>query len=954
MPAGITTTGYDPGTGIITLTGSASLANYQTAITQIEYNNTELSNPDNRIIEVTLNDGDSDSEVAISTVCVVPPPVLNNDYETTFTEGGSPVAIGDVDTDITDLNDTNMQSATITLNDRPDGDGVESLSVNGTLPTGITASAYDAATGTITLTGDASIEYYETAIAQIEYNNTNLTDTGDRTVDVVVNDGVHESNAATTTIKIAEEVPQDYGDAPDTVGGTQPAPDDATPPDYQTTATDGGPSHELKEDCPITIGETVDEDDGTQQDPTASADGADEDGVTVTDTGNSLQEAEILGVVGTNFSVDVTVNQALQAPTGIASTVTGTVFNDYDSDGNFDGTQSITFEDGSTTTSTEGGLEGVTVTAYDNAGNVVGTATSDGNGAYTISNPNGDPLRIEFSNLPDGYNNTSDTSVFVDGSNSDVDLGVLQDNQYVDSNSAPRLLTTCFIIGGYDQAGEAALVSVLHTDSGQDPANKQTEVTYNQIGTTYGIAYDSATEDIFLGAFQRRHSDAGPDGNDAIYRVANDGTVNTLVNLDTYFGTTDIAGAYAHGDSTAGDSEADRSGVDWQVDKDGFAAVTKAGFGDVEISGDGQYIYTINLADQKLYKIEVGDGSTYADQASESRTIESFNILGDDNTSPTNGGIALGDLGLNPTQNIRPFAIAEQDGKIYVGMVNSAQYDINGVEGNTTSSDLHAYVYSFDPTAANPTFTQELDFALDYARESKDTNAFANSNWNPWVDSIDNIQKVTDPSNPFQEVETTQPILSDIEFDNNGDIILGFRDRTADQFGTGFSPNGFADGFHVVSSGGDILRGAFDSGANTWTIEPGATDADPSTEFYGGEKFVDGIAENLETAQGGLTQIPGYDSIELTALDPLRVNSGGIIGLNNTDGTQTRPIELFQGGFNKANALGDLEHIGGTAPITIGNRLWIDVNRDGIQDAGEVGISGATVRLYDSNDQSCR
>ena len=98
---------------------------------------------------------------------------------------------------------------------------------------------------------------------------------------------------------------------------------------------------------------------------------------------------------------------------------------------------------------------------------------------------------------------------------------------------------------------------------------------------------------------------------------------------------------------------------------------------------------------------------------------------------------------------------------------------------------------------------------------------------------------------------------------------------------------------YIVSSGGDILRGTLDSDGNNWTIEPGATDADPSTEFYGGEEFTDGSAEHLETAQGGLTQIPGYNSVETTALDPLNIDSGGIIGLKNTDGTQTRPIELL-------------------------------------------------------------
>ncbi|NEO57053.1 MAG: tandem-95 repeat protein, partial [Okeania sp. SIO3B5] len=127
-----------------------------------------------------------------------------NDYTTTFIEGGSAVAIGDNgDLVITDVDDTNIESATITLTNRPDGGTVESLSVNGTLPTGITASSYDSATGTITLTGSASIADYQTAIAQIEYNNTSTNpNTNARSVTVVVNDGDSDSNTATTTINI--------------------------------------------------------------------------------------------------------------------------------------------------------------------------------------------------------------------------------------------------------------------------------------------------------------------------------------------------------------------------------------------------------------------------------------------------------------------------------------------------------------------------------------------------------------------------------------------------------------------------------------------------------------------------------------------------------------------------------------------------------------------------------
>ena len=81
-----------------------------------------------------------------------------------------------------------------------------------------------------------------------------------------------------------------------------------------------------------------------------------------------------------------------------------------------------------------------------------------------------------------------------------------------------------------------------------------------------------------------------------------------------------------------------------------------------------------------------------------------------------------------------------------------------------------------------------------------------------------------------------------------------------------------------------------------------------------------------------MTQVPGYSSIETTALDPVNINSGGIIGLDNSDGSQTRPIQLYvDNAFNKSNGLGDLEYLGEVAPIEIGNRVWDDADADGIR-----------------------
>ena len=73
LPAGIGASAYDPATGILTLSGEAPLADYQTAIHQVEFGTTDTS-LSSRIVEITVNDGTLGSNTAISTIDLEAPP----------------------------------------------------------------------------------------------------------------------------------------------------------------------------------------------------------------------------------------------------------------------------------------------------------------------------------------------------------------------------------------------------------------------------------------------------------------------------------------------------------------------------------------------------------------------------------------------------------------------------------------------------------------------------------------------------------------------------------------------------------------------------------------------------------------------------------------------------------------------------------------------------------------
>ena len=203
------------GTSVITLTGAASAADYQTALLQITFDNTG-TNPstETRIIDVVVNDGTAASNTAHAIIEVTQvnnsAPIVDLDgdnstvpgtsYRTTFTESGPPVAIADTDTLITDTDSTTLASATITLTDPQAGD---LLAAPGALPGGITASSYNPGTGILTLSGVASLADYETALEAIRFSAAGDNPVaGNRIIEVVVNDGANDSQPATSLVTV--------------------------------------------------------------------------------------------------------------------------------------------------------------------------------------------------------------------------------------------------------------------------------------------------------------------------------------------------------------------------------------------------------------------------------------------------------------------------------------------------------------------------------------------------------------------------------------------------------------------------------------------------------------------------------------------------------------------------------------------------------------------------------
>jgi SdrD B-like domain/Domain of unknown function DUF11 len=231
-------------------------------------------------------------------------------------------------------------------------------------------------------------------------------------------------------------------------------------------------------------------------------------------------------------------------------------------------------------------------------------------------------------------------------------------------------------------------------------------------------------------------------------------------------------------------------------------------------------------------------------------------------------------------------------------------------------------------------------------------------NWNPWSDTIGSFQTVLTVN-----IAHPQPILSDIEFDANGSMLLGFMDRAGLQLGyVNYGPSGTT--LYKGMTGGDILRAC--NAAGSYVLEGLAGCASNATgannlglnggeyypnDFFSGVSPATGIAyTHYEIALGGLAQHPGVNQIVTTVYDPDDFNSAGLAWYNNTTGANLGDLTLVANGdnattgyFGKAGAMGDVELLCDAAPIEIGNRVWHDINANGVQDPGEPGLNGITV-----------
>ncbi|GCF11749.1 hypothetical protein KDI_53130 [Dictyobacter arantiisoli] len=627
-------------------------------------------------------------------------------------------------------------------------------------------------------------------------------------------------------------------------------------------------------------------------------------------------------------------------------TITGTIYDDYNQNGILD--------------AREPGISGVTVTAYDSNNANAGSTVSLADGSYSLAIGSGTgPVRVQFTGFgpgaattelasfyPSRHGTDNPTSVtFVDGSNATntLNFGLENPSDYCQHN--PTIATNCYVQGDQANAQSHVLVSFPYNTTGAH--HPLIMATAPEVGSTWGLAYRRSTDTLFAASYFKRHAGFKPGGDPgAIYVV--DGASSGSPRVQATPLVTLPAGKNLHDASN------------YLTDLSAFNQVGKVSLGGMALSQDESTLYVMNLFDQSLYAVPLGAAS--AAPVAQTPTAYAVPVPAD----------------CQATGDFRPFAVSQYHGSIYVGAVCSAE---STVPANGSSlgdySKLQAYLFRFIPGRGfqkQPIF----HFPLNYPRYCTNDSTYSkctasgvnNLNvgqpamWNPWhpgyVSYNDHL------SNTNNTRVYPQPMFTEIAFDN-GNLLIGLRDRFGDQMGYQTPEPGNSSNLVSAATAGDILRACLRQPGNLargWTLEGNASCGGVTTAGAGNAQRSGGAYpyqdNHLNIHDGGsfgsLLQVPGLADVISTQVNPLSRSSiafsGGVRTYDNTLGTAVNNYQIYErstpGVFGKANGLGALVAFCASAPIEIGNRVWGDLNNNGIQDANEPPIAGVTIDLYDA------
>lgn len=320
--------------------------------------------------------------------------------------------------------------------------------------------------------------------------------------------------------------------------------------------------------------------------------------------------------------------------------------------------------------------------------------------------------------------------------------------------------------------------------------------------------------------------------------------------------------------------------------------VGKVGLGNMDITDDDRFLLLTNLYNKSLLVIPTENPN--------SQNVIELNI--------PNPGCDADDYAVS--------AVKYYNGNVYVGVTCTAE-----TSADAKKCSFHVYELNLVSRFFNEIFTTQ------YAKQY-------------WL-------------NKPKDSKLVSQWLTDIEFNNRGEMILGIADRKGHSYCAGYEP--------LTNQEGDILVAYKDN--NGWHLENGGIvngrsgsgvghyEGPGQGEFFGEDYWIVGPSLHQEVSFGTLAN--GRSNEILSAVFDPRYESfaGGLHRYNTDNGKLISSIEIYNrdnSSLGKSSGLGDIEILNDPVPIEIGNFVWFDKNKNGIQDPDETGISGIKLSLYSS------